>query len=672
MDYPLIFLLISLFIYLIGAVVPLLVKLSECSTAAASGYASITGGVFGLAAAIPVLLGGDIAVYSVATPFSFANFAIRLDGLAAFMVLVISLLVIVTAIYSFSYVKEYEGRGARYMGFFMNLFIGSMIALVTVDNALYFLVFFEMMSLASYFLVITEQDDEAINAGLLYFLIAHGGSVLIMIAFFILYSYSGSMDFDSFRQAELPESVASVVFLLAFFGFGAKAGMIPLHGWLPRAHPAAPSHASALMSGVMVKIGVFGIIKVGIDLLGAPVAWWGVVVLLFGSVSAVLGVLYALAEHDIKRLLAYHTVENIGIILMGVGVGMVGIATHHPLMAAIGLLGGLYHLLNHAVFKGLLFLGAGAVMYRVHTKDMELMGGLAKTMPLTAISFLIGTMAISALPPLNGFVSEWFTYQALFSLSQDNSTFMHLAGPIAIVMLAITGALAALCFVKVYGVSFCGAPRSEKAAQAKEVPVSMLVGMITLAGFCIVLGLGAPLISPVIAGIAAQLSHGAAVVVAQGDMVFPGAESSTALSTPLVAVLLIGLLSLPLLIYSVLKGPRLNHRRRGNPWACGYGYDGDMSVSAGGFTQPVRAMFAPLYRMRKTLDPAPAMNQSMQALISGATKAEPWWENNVVIPVAQCVLWLGKRIQWLQNGDFRMYCLYIVIALTALMLATVI
>lgn len=193
-------------------------------------------------------------------------------------------------------------------------------------------------------------------------------------------------------------------------------------------------------------------------------------VLAFGSVSAVLGVTYALAEHDIKKLLAYHTVENVGIILMGVGVGMIGIATHHPVLAVIGLLGGLYHLLNHAVFKGLLFLGAGAVMYRLHTKDMERMGGLAKLMPYTALAFLIGTMSISALPPLNGFVSEWFTYQALFTLSHDGSLIMRIAGPIAIVMLAITGALAALCFVKVYGISFAGAPRSEKAAQATEVP----------------------------------------------------------------------------------------------------------------------------------------------------------------------------------------------------------
>ncbi|WP_140921318.1 hydrogenase 4 subunit B [Limnobaculum xujianqingii] len=671
MGNPLQLLLISIVIYVVGAILPPLVSRSERQVIRLSGIASMVGGIFGLLASAPVLMGAEVMTFATDGPFSFAHFIVRLDGLAAFMVMVISLLVVVTALYSLSYVEEYIGKGARYMGLFMNLFIASMVALVVMDNAFYFLVFFEMMSLASYFLVITEQDDEAVSAGLLYFLIAHAGSVLIMIAFFILYKESGSMDFDSFRQASLSAPEASVVFLLAFFGFGAKAGMIPLHGWLPRAHPAAPSHASALMSGVMVKIGIFGIIKVGIDILGATSAWWGLVVLAFGAVSAVLGVMYALAEHDIKKLLAYHTVENIGIILMGVGVGMIGIATQHPVLAVVGILGGLYHLLNHAVFKGLLFLGAGSVMYRVHTKDMELMGGLAKLMPYTAITFLIGTMAISALPPLNGFVSEWFTYQALFTMSHEGSFIMRIAGPVAIVMLAITGALAALCFVKVYGISFAGAARSEKAANATEVPLPMILAMVLLALLCIALGVGAPLVSPVIADISAQLTGQATMSVASGSLVFPGSSPQTVLSTPLIALLLIGFLTLPLLIYSIFKSQRLRHRHGGNPWACGYGYDGQMAVSAGGFTQPLRTMFAPLYRLRKTLDPSPALSQAMQSTIRGATRAEPWWEEKVVLPIARAVLWSGKRIQWLQHGDFRLYCLYVVIALTVLMLVTV-
>ena len=299
-----------------------------------------------------------------------------MDNLSAFMVLVISLLVVVCSLYSLTYMREYEGKGAAAMGFFMNLFIASMVALLVMDNAFWFIVLFEMMSLSSWFLVIARQDKTSINAGMLYFFIAHAGSVLIMIAFLLMGRESGSLDFASFRTLSLSPGLASAVFLLAFFGFGAKAGMMPLHSWLPRAHPAAPSHASALMSGVIVKIGIFGILKVAMDLLaqtGLPL-WWGILVMAIGAISALLGVLYALAEQDIKRLLAWSTVENVGIILLAVGVAMVGLSLHDPLLTVVGLLGALFHLLNHALFKGLLFLGAGAIISRLHTHDMEKTG----------------------------------------------------------------------------------------------------------------------------------------------------------------------------------------------------------------------------------------------------------------------------------------------------------
>ncbi|MFM2481446.1 hydrogenase 4 subunit B [Celerinatantimonas sp. YJH-8] len=661
----------SLTLYMVGALLSLCFARRETIAIQLSGWLSAIGGCFGLVAAVQVLAHNTALTATFAGPFSdFAHLTIRLDMLAAFMVLVISLLVVVSSIYSLSYLQEYRGKGAWAMGFFMNLFIASMIALVVVDNAFYFIVLFEAMSLTSYFLVISEQNKEAVNAGLLYFFIAHAGSVLIMIAFFLLYRHSTSLDFADFRNAQLSTPQASAVFLLAFFGFGAKAGMLPLHGWLPRAHPAAPSHASALMSGVMVKIGVFGIIKVGIDLLGASEVWWGVVVLAFGAVSSVLGVLYALAEHDIKRLLAYHTVENIGIILMGVGVGMIGIATHHPLLAALGLLGGLYHLINHAVFKGLLFLGAGSVIYRLGTKDMEKMGGLAKLMPRTALAFLIGCMAISALPPLNGFVSEWFTYQSLFTLSHDGNFFLQIAGPIGIVMLAITGALAAMCFVKVYGVSFCGAPRSEAAANAREVPASMTIAMGLLAICCVILGLGASWIAPVMNQIAASLTHTVAPVVSQSAEVFPGSMAQTRLNTPLIFILLLALPILPLLVYGALKSNRLRFQRKTEPWACGYGYEAPMAMSAGSFTQPLRVMFKPLYQMRQTLDPAPVLQRCLNWSTRGAAAVEPVWDEYIVLPIVRAVVRFSRMVQWIQFGDFRAYCLYVVAALVILLAAT--
>ncbi|WP_032092208.1 hydrogenase 4 subunit B [Necropsobacter rosorum] len=670
MSYPISLLITALLIYIVGAFVSLLSSRNEQLAINISGVTGIIGGALGIIACAPVLMSSNAVIDVFQTPFEFARFSIRIDGLAAFMVCVISLLVVVSALYSFSYVQEYKGKGAGYMGFFMNLFIASMIALVVCDNAFYFLVFFEMMSLASYFLVLTEQDDDAVNAGLLYFFIAHAGSVLIMIAFFIFYTESGSFEFEAFRQTKLSQPLAFTVFMLAFLGFGAKAGMIPLHGWLPKAHPAAPSHASALMSGVMVKIGIFGIIKVGIDLLGADNLWFGVIVLGFGAVSSVLGVLYALAEHDIKKLLAYHTVENVGIIMMGVGVGMIGIALKQPVLAVVGLLGGLYHLLNHAVFKGLLFLGAGSVMYRLHTKDMDLMGGLGKLMPYTAFCFLIGTMAISALPPFNGFVSEWFTYQSLFSLSLEQNIVLKLAGPIAIVMLALTGALAALCFVKVYGISFGGMPRSEKAAQAREVPKPMVVSMALLALCCLLLGLGASVVTPIIARIATALSALPAFPLAENSIVVSSPQPYTALSTPMLTIMLIAFFLLPFAYYALTGKGRLADRPKGNPWACGYAYEADMAASAGSFTRPLRMMFKPLYTLRRTLDPAPLGQKGIDAVIRASGKLEPVWEEKLTMPIAHVIPKLAAKLQWLQSGDFRVYCVYFVLALVVLLFTT--
>ncbi len=660
-------LLWSVALYTAGGFISLLFKQQEKMAVYVAGITAIAGGILGLFSAVPVLMSGETLTFFAQGPFPFAHFVVRLDSLAAFMVMVISLLVTVSALYSLNYVQEYLGRGAWSMGFFLNLFIASMVALVVMDNAFWFIILFEMMSLASWFLVIADQDDKSIRAGLLYFFIAHAGSVLIMIAFFLMWRESGSLDFDSFRQLSLSPAMASVVFLLGFFGFGAKAGMLPLHSWLPQAHPAAPSHASALMSGVMVKIGIFGIIKVGIDLLGATQGWWGIVVLGFGAVSSVLGVMYALAEHDIKRLLAWHTVENIGIILMGVGVAMVGMANDMPVLATIGLLGAIYHLLNHAVFKGLLFLGAGAVIYRIHTRDMEKMGGLAKLMPLTATAFLIGCMAISALPPLNGFVSEWYTYQSLFSMSHDGTFIMKISGPIAIVMLAITGALAAMCFVKVYGVSFCGGPRSEAATHAREVPWTMTAAMLILAVVCVLLGVGASVIAPVLAKVAMTLTAGTDVTVAQGAMLVPDSAAQAMISPAMTFLLLLALPLIPFIIYLVFKGKQMNFRRKGDAWACGYAWERDMSVSAGGFTQPLRSMFAPLYRMRKQLDLSARLAHALDVTKAGAGKVEPFWDERIIYPLVRGINRFAKRIQCLQGGDFRLYCLYVVAALVVLL-----
>ena len=548
--------------------------------------------------------------------------SVHLDMLAALMLLVITLVGVAVALYSFAYIKEYQGKGDVSIGVLMNLFLFAMVAMVLCDNALGFLLSYELVTLTSYWLVKTNPD--AAKQSRLYLVMNHIGMALVLVAFWLLCQSSGSLEFSVLREHHLGGALASLVFLLSFCGFGLRAGFVPLHGWLPVAEPVAPSHISALMSGVMVKLGLFGILRVTIDFLGASQLWWGYMVLIFGACSAVLGVLFALAEHDLKRLLAYHTVENIGIILMGMGIGMIGLANQQPTLVVLGLLGALYHLLNHAIFKSLLFMGTGSVMFRLHTRDMDKMGGLAKLMPWTALAFLIGAMAISALPPLNGFVSEWFIYQALLSMTKLGTS---VVAPLAVVMLAVTGAMAVMCFVKVYGICFCGAPRSEKASQAREVPSTMVAGTLLLAAVCLVLGLGAPWIAPLVNGYGqALIAEQVASQVATGATLLPLDSAQAILSPPVIALTLLGLLLVPLLILALFKGPKLGRRHAGTPWACGYAYEERMSLTSGGVTHTLRQICAPLYRQRPRLDLA----SSLQG-VSAAPSPAGWLLHGLVL-----------------------------------------
>ncbi|MBN6612856.1 hydrogenase-4 subunit B [Escherichia coli] len=631
----------SLILYLFASLVSLFLLGLDRLAIKLSGITSLVGGMIGIISGITHLHAGVTLVARFATPFDFADLTLRMDSLSAFMVLVISLLVVVCSLYSLTYMREYEGKGAAAMGFFMNLFIASMVALLVMDNAFWFIVLFEMMSLSSWFLVIARQDKTSINAGMLYFFIAHAGSVLIMIAFLLMGRESGSLDFASFRTLSLSPGLASAVFLLAFFGFGAKAGMMPLHSWLPRAHPAAPSHASALMSGVMVKIGIFGILKVAMDLL---------------------------AEQDIKRLLAWSTVENVGIILLAVGVAMVGLSLHDPLLTVVGLLGALFHLLNHALFKGLLFLGAGAIISRLHTHDMEKMGALAKRMPWTAAACLIGCLAISAIPPLNGFISEWYTWQSLFSLSRVEAVALQLAGPIAMVMLAVTGGLAVMCFVKMYGITFCGAPRSTHAEEAQEVPNTMIVAMLLLAALCVFIALSASWLAPKIMHIAHAFTNTPPVTVASGIALVPG-TFHTRVTPSLLLLLLLAMPLLPGLYWLWCRSRRAAFRRTGDAWACGYGWENAMAPSGNGVMQPLRVVFCALFRLRQQLDPTLRLNKGLAHVTARAQSTESFWDERVIRPIVSATQRLAKEIQHLQSGDFRLYCLYVVAALVVLLIA---
>ena len=655
-------LLVSTVVSIVGAIVALCLSKAE-------NTAKVVACLFGIVAACCSIIAGATGIFGAeqficfATPFNFANFTLLINPLSGLLLVAINILALVAWIYGLAYFDEYKGMGLGAIGFFMNLFVASMNMVLTVDNAFWFLVFFELMSLTSYFLVIVEQKPQSIKGGFLYFIMAHVGFFMIMLSYLIMAANTGSFEFATFRATQFSPAIASLCFILAFCGFGCKAGMFPFHSWLPQAHPAAPSNVSALMSGGMIKIGIFGIVKVGLDLLGSCEVqlWWGLVILVIGALSSVLGVAYALGEHDIKKLLAYHSVENIGIILLGIAIGYMGMALNQPVIAVLGIMAGLYHVLNHAMFKGLLFLGAGSVLYTTGSRNMEIMGGLARVMPATAMCFLIGSLAISAIPPLNGFVSEWFIYQSMFSVAITGDIIVRFFAAFAAVSLAITGALAVTCFVKAYGVTFLGAPRSEAAANAKEVPASMRIGMIILAVMCVCLGIGAPWVAPVMQNIAAATTGQAAIAVASGlDITNPAIGS--VVSTPMLAILLIACVLVPVAARSLFsKGGVATDR---DPWACGYALDPEMPVVATTFAAEVKMFLKPIYAAREAVVSTAGSFQAMFGnVVSGAAKAETVGDKYVVAGTASFVNWISKQVQKIEGGNFRVYIIYIVVAL---------
>jgi hydrogenase-4 component B len=658
-------LLLSITLYVAAALSALLLNRYGPIARKIAGWLGVFASIAGVASAGVALVAAvppEIGLFQI-EPFGWC--VLRIDQLSAFMIGVIALVSAATSVYSLT---SEQGQGA--IGFFTHIFVASMLCVVTLVNGFFFLIFWELMTLASYFLVIWEYEkQESIRTGYIYMLVAHAGAALIMVAFFTLFQNTDSFDFRIWRQSWLSTGVKNLTFILVFLGFGAKAGMVPLHFWTPGAYTAAPNHVSALMSGVMKKTAIYGILRICVDLLGVQAWWWGFTLLAFGVISAVIGAFYALAERDIKRVLAYSSVENVGIILMGIGIGMVGLAVNLPVLAVLGFLAALYHVLNHAFFKGLLFLGAGSVIDRVGTNNLNHMGGLARRMPITALVFLIGAMSVSAIPPFNGFVSEWFTYQAFFSAARMPLIWMRFFAPLFAMMLALAGAIAVMVYIKAYGGAFTGPARNQAAAEASEAPRAALASMIYLALGCLILGIGAPLIAPWIAQVSASFARVPPVVVSNGWQVFPGEMAQGVVSPPIAAVLLLGLLFLPWVLVAIYGGLRAGRRHNVDPWACGYGYSQPMSVTASSFDQPVKVSFQPLYWIRTLLDrPFQFISDVSYTVLGKISRAEPMVEKVVTRPTVRVIETAGQWIQGLQMGDIRVYCLYIIVTLAILLI----
>jgi hydrogenase-4 component B len=466
----------------------------------------------------------------------------------------------------------------------------------------------------------------------------------------------------------------TLVFLAALVGFGTKAGIVPLHIWLPYAHPAAPSHISALMSGVMIKTAIYALIRVYFDFLGGQFPWWwGFLVLLAGTLSAILGVMYALMEHDLKRLLAFHSVENIGIILLGIGAGMIFQTYGLKEFAALGLLAGLYHTINHAMFKALLFLGAGSLVYATHTRNMEEYGGLLRRMPWTGLFFLIGAVSISALPPTNGFVSEWLVFQTLFLSFQFPDLFLKLMLPIAAAILALTGVLALTCFAKAFGISFLALPRSAHARHAEEVPVAMRIGTGILALLCIGLGLAPMIVVPLLDRITAPLtgvSISDKVLALDGWALAPVNMEFSSISPPMLAAMLIlgGLLGLFL---AFVFGGHLV-KRYYKTWGCGINLSPRMEYTATGFVQPIKRVFSTIYQPTIKLE-----TEFLQESRYFAKQRkfefhiEPVFEKYLYDPVVHVFMRIADGLRILQAGSLHLYLAYIFVTLVVLLLLAV-
>lgn len=620
-------------------------------------------GAAALAAGLIALLGGSTLTDRLPFGLPWLRWHVRLDALSGFFFCVLGLPLIAVSLFGPGYVRGFErGKHApAILGLFTGLFVAGMELVLLADDALSFMIAWELMSVASYFLV-AYQHEHAANrrAAFLYLLMAAIGAIAIILAYGVLAGFSGGLTFDALRGASLTPLWASIAFVLGLTGFGMKAGLVPLHAWLPEAHPAAPSHVSALMSGVMLKIAVYGFIRFTFDLLGEILWQWGVLVLVIGSASAILGILYALQQQNLKRLLAYSSVENLGIVFTALGLAMIFQSHGQTHLGTLGLVAALLHCFNHALMKSLLFLGAGAILHQTHEYSLENMGGLARRMPKLSALFLVGTLSIAGLPPLNGFVSEWLIFQTALQAGNLSSGVLRSLIPTASAVLALTSALAATCFVKVYGVAFLGLPRSHHIARSREVRhPGMVWGPGLLAACCLLFGvLPTPLIDAM-AALTRQLTGFVLPSVSTlGWLWLTPVSPDVASYAP--ALVLLGTVAVGWLCYHLLYRRTGLEPRRAEPWDCGFGgLSARMQYTSGAFSMPIRRIFQPVFDLRESCEtqtegPAGHRVTGLRYQFQIVDRATV----TLYEPVGHAVTRLARRAGRLQTGNIRTYLGY--------------
>jgi len=593
------------------------------------------------AVSLVILVTGEITSYTAYQFFPGFTLSFFFDRLAAVFLLIIAMVAGCVAIYSTEYIEYLAGAKRRNLlcaG--TALFTLAMVLVVVSANTFSFVLFWELMAAGSFILVMYDYSlGETTKAGIFYFVMTQLSTLFVLLGIITLFVVTGSSAMVPVPDGSSP--LVTLAFIALFIGFSIKAGIIPFHKWLPYAHPASPSPISALMSGVMLKIAVYGILRFLLNVF-TPELWWGVLILLAGTISAVLGIIYALKEHDVKGMLAYSSIENIGIIFIGIGLSVIFTAYHLTDLATLSLLGALFHSLNHALFKSLLFLTSGSVVHATHTRDIEHMGGLVHRMPWTAVLFFIGAVAISALPPLNGFASEILIYVSFFSsVAVVADPLFKVLLFICLALFALTSALSAACFVKAYGSIFLALPRSPESAVAREVPLAMLIGPAILAAACILVGL-----------FSFQLF------------------SLVGFTLPVPDLLAIGLLLLLMtaLAYVVLWFTASHKVRTSGTWGCGtYSQEPVTEYTGHGFSEPIVTIFSPIYMTKKTstwtfFDRENCIFESGNAEI----RLMKIFEEYLYLPVSHAATIAGVRIAKIQNGCLDTYLLYVFVTVITL------
>jgi hydrogenase-4 component B len=657
--------LVSSAAFLVLAALAVPMARSAAATPVVYGASLIIAAV-SLSAAAAHLLGGKAipnVVLPIGVPWLGTHF--RLDALSAFFLIVVDLGALCASLFALGYGTE-ENAPQRVLPFFP-AFLAGMTLVVIADDAFTFLMSWEFMSLTSWALVMSHhREPDNVRAGYVYLVMASFGTLSLLLAFGLLAGPEGLYTFEQMRAAHPSGALGAMALVLALIGAGSKAGIVPLHAWLPLAHPAAPSHVSALMSGVMTKVAVYGFVRIAFELAGAPAWWWSMLVLALGGATAVMGVLYALMQHDLKRLLAYHTVENIGIIFIGLGLALAFETYDLPFAAALAFTAALLHVFNHSLFKSLLFFGSGAVLIATNERDMERLGGLIHRMPQTAFVFLVGCAAISALPPLNGFVSEWLIFQAILLSPELPSWGLKLLVPAVGALLALSAALAAACFVKAYGVTFLGRPRTRAAEEAKETDRFSLAAMIVLSVFCLLVGILPGLFIDALAPVSLNLigAHMPPQIGAQWLSIVPIAASRSSYN---------GLLVFLFMAISGMLAATAIHRlasdrlRRAPAWDCGYP---DLSpatqYTAASFAQPIRRVFGTMvFRAREHGEMPPPGDLSPARL--EVEISDLIWDA-LYAPIASGIALTADRLNRLQFLTIRQFLTLVFSALVILLL----